>query len=78
MTLLGEDLGALVSAVELSRAAVRLVRQNIGLVALPNGMVLALALLGRVSPLAATLVNNGSTVVAAARHAFSYVIRSIV
>ncbi|HXM57871.1 MAG TPA: HAD-IC family P-type ATPase, partial [Candidatus Dormibacteraeota bacterium] len=53
VTLLSEDLGTLVSAVELSRSAMRLVRQNIGLVALPNGVVLALALLGRVSPLTA-------------------------
>jgi Cu2+-exporting ATPase len=60
-----EDLTVLTRAVELSRTAMGLVRQNIGLVAAPNAAALGLATLGLMPPLLATVVNNGSTVVAA-------------
>lgn len=65
VTLLSDDLTTLVRAVELARAGMRLARENIGIVALPNGVALGLAILGRMSPLAATVVNNGSTLLAA-------------
>jgi len=65
IVLLDEDLGALVTAIKLSRQAMVLVHQNIGLVAAPNLVGLALASLGRLTPLTATVVNNGSTLLAA-------------
>jgi Cu2+-exporting ATPase len=64
--LLGDDLDLLITAVRLSREAMSIVRQNIGLVALPNSAGLALATLGRLTPLTATFVNNGSTLLAGA------------
>jgi P-type E1-E2 ATPase len=66
VSLLSDDLSALVSAVELSRQAMGLVRQNIGIVAVPNGAALGAAVAGRLAPLAAAFLNNGSTLVAAA------------
>jgi len=40
--------------------------ENIVLVATPNVAGLSLAMLGRLNPLTATIVNNGSTILAAA------------
>ena len=62
IVLLTEDLDDLHTAVGLARSAMRLVRQNIGLVALPNSVGMMLATAGRMTPLAATLLNNGSTI----------------
>lgn len=59
-----EDLATLVEAVSLARGAMGLVRQNIALVAVPNAVALGLAMTGSLSPLAATAVNNGSTLLA--------------
>jgi cation transport ATPase len=56
-----EDLSTLVDALQLARFTMRVVREDIALVAVPNTVALAAATLGAVSPLAATLVNNGST-----------------
>jgi P-type Cu2+ transporter len=64
IVLLSEDLGGLVTAVELSRAATGIVRQNIGLVGGPNSVGMILATLGLLTPLGATILNNGSTVLA--------------
>jgi Cu2+-exporting ATPase len=64
--LLEEDLGSAVAAIRLARAANEIVRENIGLVAMPNAIGLSLAMLGRLNPLTATIVNNGSTILAAA------------
>jgi heavy metal translocating P-type ATPase len=64
--LLEEDLGSAVEAIRLARTANGIVRENIGLVAMPNGIGLSLAVLGRLNPLTATIVNNGSTILAAA------------
>jgi Cu2+-exporting ATPase len=66
IVLLGEDLAGLVAALRLSRAAMGIVRQNIALVTGPNGIGLGLAMFGRLPPLAATLLNNGSTMLGAA------------
>lgn len=66
VTLLTEDLESLVRAVRLSRSAMGRVRENIGIVTVPNAAALSLAVAGRMSPLVATLVNNGATVLAAA------------
>ena len=64
IVLLTENLEDMATAVGLARSAMGLIRENIGLVAVPNtaGMVLATA--GRMSPLVATLLSNGSTIVA--------------
>lgn len=66
VVLLGEDLAPLPTAVRLAREAMGLMRQNIGLVAIPNSLGMGLAVAGQLTPLAATLVNNGSTILAAA------------
>jgi Cu2+-exporting ATPase len=66
IVLLGEDLAGLVAARRLSQAAMGIVRQNIALVAGPNGIGLGLAVLGRLPPIGATVLNNGSTILGAA------------
>jgi Cu2+-exporting ATPase len=66
IVLLDDDLESLVTAVRLARQAMTIVRQNIGLVAAPNSIGLALAGFGRLRPLSAALVNNGSTLLAGA------------
>lgn len=66
IVLLNEDLRDLVTAVQLARSGMGIVRQNIGVVAVPNTAGMLLAGVGRISPLAATLLNNGSTLLAAA------------
>lgn len=62
----GQDLRILVDAVQLARLTMRLVRQDIALVAAPNALALAAATMGRLTPLAATVVNNGSTLLTGA------------
>jgi Cu2+-exporting ATPase len=66
VVLLQEDLRLLLKALQLSRQAMGIIKQNIGLVALPNGIGLGLATVGRLNPLTATLVNNGSTLLGGA------------
>ena len=65
IVLMTEDLHGLVTAIELSRKAMVLVRQNIGVVAVPNSLGMVLATLGGLGPLHAAILNNGSTLVAA-------------
>ncbi len=43
----------------------RLIRQNVGIVVVPNALGMLGATAGLVGPLAATALNNGSSVVAA-------------
>jgi Cu2+-exporting ATPase len=50
----------------MSRFAMSLVRQNIAIVAVSNTGALALATLGMLSPITATVFNNGSTLLAGA------------
>ena len=64
IVLLTEDLDDLITAVTLARSAMGLVRQNIGLVAVPNSVGMLLATAGRLNPLVATMLNNGSTILA--------------
>jgi Cu2+-exporting ATPase len=66
VVLASEDIGTLVDAVQMSRFAMSLVRQNIAIVAVPNTGALALATLGMLSPITATVFNNGSTLLAGA------------
>src|SRR5262249_16813645 len=51
-------------AVRLARSAMGLISENIGLVAIPNTVGMLLATAGRLNPLSATLISNGSTIVA--------------
>lgn len=62
--LMEDDLRLLVEAFHIARSAVRLVRQNYRIVALPNAAALVLAAGGLLGPPGATLINNGSTVAA--------------
>jgi Cu2+-exporting ATPase len=64
VVLASEDLATLVTARDMSRQAMRLVRQNIALVAAPNAVALGVAAFVGLRPLLATAVNNGSTLVA--------------
>ena len=66
VVLLDEDLGGLVTAIRLARTANEIVRENVALVAMPNAMGLLLAMAGRLNPFTATVINNGSAMLAAA------------
>lgn len=64
IVLLTEDLGGLLVALRLARRAMRLIRQNVGLVAVPNASGMLLATGGLMAPLTATALNNGSALAA--------------
>ncbi|MBV9581261.1 MAG: heavy metal translocating P-type ATPase [Chloroflexi bacterium] len=59
------DLHGLPDAIDLARESLRLIRQNLAIVAVPNAAGMALATLGLLGPVAATAINNGSSVAAA-------------
>lgn len=59
------NLHGLPDAIDLARATQRLIYQNLGIVAGANGGGIILATAGVIGPLAAALLNNGSTIVAA-------------
>lgn len=65
VVLIEDSLDALPTAVASSRQAIRLVRQNIGIVGSINLAALTVAIATGLSPTAAAVVHNGSTVVAA-------------
>ncbi|MCT7951941.1 heavy metal translocating P-type ATPase [Ancylothrix sp. C2] len=64
VVLMTNDLRGLVEAINLARQSMALIRQNTGIVAIPNLAGLVLAGTIGLNPLAATVVNNGSSVVA--------------
>jgi Cu2+-exporting ATPase len=64
VVLMQNDLQGLLEAITIARQAKTLIHQNTGIVAVPNLTALILAVLVGINPLAATVVNNGSTVVA--------------
>ncbi len=64
VVLMTNDLRGLVEAINLARQSMALIRQNTGIVAIPNLAGLVLAGTVGLNPLAATVVNNGSSVVA--------------
>ncbi|MDQ6691901.1 MAG: cadmium-translocating P-type ATPase [Candidatus Dormibacteraeota bacterium] len=66
VVLLGHDLAGLVTAVTLARNSMAIVKQNIGVVGVPNSVGMGLAMAGFLNPLSATVLNNGSTLLAAA------------
>lgn len=59
------DLNRLPEAIEISRKAMGLVRENLSFVAIPNGVGIALAATGMIGPAVSTLLNNGSAILAA-------------
>jgi Cu2+-exporting ATPase len=64
LVLMKNDLHGLLEAIAIARQTKQLVQQNTGIVAIPNLAALAIAVFFGLNPLAATVVNNGSTVVA--------------
>lgn len=64
VVLMQNDLHGLLAAIAIARQAKHLIRQNTGIVAIPNLGALMVAVLFGLNPLAATVVNNGSTIVA--------------
>jgi Cu2+-exporting ATPase len=64
LVLMHNDLHGLLEAIAIARQAKQLIQQNTSIIAVPNLLALVIAVLFGLNPLAATLVNNGSTVVA--------------
>ncbi len=64
VVLMENNLLGLPEAIAIARQALQLIHQNTGIVAVPNLGALILAVAVGIDPLAATLVNNGTTVVA--------------
>lgn len=60
-----DDLLRLPEAVDIARGAMGLVNQTMALVAVPNGVGIVLTAFGIVGPAGATLLNNGSAILAA-------------
>jgi Cu2+-exporting ATPase len=57
------DLRRLPESIRIARGAINLVKENLTLAVIPNGVGLGLAALGMVGPAGATLLNNGSAIV---------------
>jgi P-type Cu2+ transporter len=64
VVLMQNDLHGLLEGIEIARKAKQLIQQNTAMIAVPNLGALVVAVLFGLNPLAATMVNNGSTVVA--------------
>ncbi|MBD1937103.1 heavy metal translocating P-type ATPase [Microcoleus sp. FACHB-68] len=64
VVLMTNDLRGLVEAIAIARQAMGLIHQNTGIVAIPNLAGLLLAGTVGLNPMAATVVNNGSSVIA--------------
>ena len=64
VVLMKNDLWGLVEAITIARNAKSIIYQNTGIVAIPNLSGLAIAATVGMNPMAATLINNGSSVIA--------------
>lgn len=64
LVLMQNDLRSLLEAIEIARKAKQLIQQNTSIIAIPNLAALVVAAVFGLNPLTATVVNNGSTVVA--------------
>ncbi|WP_242046266.1 MULTISPECIES: heavy metal translocating P-type ATPase [Calothrix] len=64
IVLMQNDLHGLLTAIAIAHQAKQLIQQNTAIITIPNLAGLAIAALFGLNPLAATIVNNGSTVVA--------------
>lgn len=65
VVLMDDDLRLLPLAIDRARQTKALMDQNLGIIAVPNAVGLAGAVMGMVNPALAALISNGSTVVAA-------------
>ncbi|KZL51019.1 ATPase [Nodularia spumigena CENA596] len=64
VVLMQNDLYSLLQAIAIARQTKQLIQQNTNIVAIPNLAAMAIAVLFGLNPLAATVVNNGSTIIA--------------
>ena len=64
LVLMDNDLRGLLEAIKIARTAKHLIQQNTSIIAIPNVAAMVVAVLFGLNPLAATVVNNGSTVIA--------------
>jgi soluble P-type ATPase len=64
VVLMENHLRGLPEAIAIAQQAMQLIHQNTGIIAVPNLVAMVLAVAVGIDPLAATLVNNGTTVVA--------------
>lgn len=64
LVLMQNDLHGLLEAIAIARQAKQLIQQNTGIVVVPNLGALVIAVLFGLNPLGATVINNGSTIVA--------------
>jgi P-type Cu2+ transporter len=64
VVLMTADLHKLIEAIDLSRSAIGIIRQNNGLTFGVNSLAYALSIPGLISPVFATLISNGSAVLA--------------
>ena len=64
VVLLNGDLHGISTAITLAREAVDLIQENWNIIAVPNTVALTLACLGVLGPAAATVLSNGSAIVA--------------
>lgn len=65
VVLMEPDLRAIPHAILLARQCLRIIGQDIAIVAAPNAVAMGLGVIGRLDPLTATILNNGSGIVAA-------------
>lgn len=65
VVLTDDNLERVAQAIDIARGSMRLIKETMGLVAVANGSGLALTAAGLVGPAGATLLNNGSAIVAA-------------
>jgi len=64
VTLLRGTLWKVPLAIDVSREAVRLIRQNWKIISIPNAVAMGLAFFGFLGPAGATLISNGSAIAA--------------
>ncbi|WP_437962501.1 heavy metal translocating P-type ATPase (plasmid) [Sorangium sp. So ce119] len=64
VVLVEDDLSKLVEAIDISRAAMRIIHQNFSMILAVNAAAYALSIPGLLNPVMATLMNNGSAVLA--------------
>ncbi|AUX29703.1 MULTISPECIES: heavy metal translocating P-type ATPase [Sorangium] len=64
VVLVEDDLSKLVEAIDISRGAMRIIHQNFSMMLAVNAVAYALSIPGLLNPVAATLMNNGSAVLA--------------
>jgi P-type E1-E2 ATPase len=62
--LLNNSLWKIPEAIDIARESVNIIEQNWKLVWIPNSICLGLAFLGLLGPVGATLISNGSTIIA--------------